>query len=270
MSIITLLTDFGMHDPYVGVMKGVILGINPDVRLVDLTHEIAPQDIRGGAWALASAAPYFPHDTVHLVVVDPGVGSARRAIAAHLGKLYFVGPDNGLVSFIWHYLSDAERAGAVFIELTNPRYRLPDTSMTFHGRDIFAPAAAQLSAGLPIEELGPVIGAEPGSANGIILIDMPRVERQGTALVGTIIAIDHFGNAISTISAADLRTLGGTPSVQIGQTRIPTISRTYAAVPDGQPLALTGSSGYLEVAVRNGDAARRLGISLGDSIRVES
>lgn len=270
MSIITLLTDFGTHDPYVGMMKGVILGTNPDAKLVDLTHEIAPQDIRGGAWTLANAVPYFPHGTVHLAVVDPGVGGTRRAIVAHLGKFYFVGPDNGLVSFIWHRLSDAERAAAVFIELTNPRYHLPDVSMTFHGRDIFAPVAAQLSAGLLIEELGPVVAGKPGSENGIILIDVPQVQRQDSALVGSIIAIDHFGNAISTITAADVRTLGGNPHVQLGQTRIPTISHTYAAVPEGQPLALIDSSGYLEVAVRNGDAARGLGITLGDSIRVES
>ncbi len=187
MPIVTLLTDFGLEDEYVGVMKGVILSIAPQVRLVDLTHSVPPQDVRRAALILMNAAPYFPPDTVHLAVVDPGVGTERRPIAVRTGRGTFVGPDNGLFSFV---LAEMETWTAV--ELREPAYRLPLVSTTFHGRDIFAPAAAHLASGVPVEALGPVV-------NNLATLPLPRLEIGESSLEGEILYADRFGNLVTSI-----------------------------------------------------------------------
>src|SRR5712691_6438607 len=191
MPLVTLTTDFGLRDPFVGIMKGVILSICPTARLVDLTHEVEPQDILGGCLTLEAAVPFFPAGTVHLVVVDPGVGSARRAIALRTGGGYLVGPDNGVLTPAF------ERSGWTAVALTAPEYRLPSVSRTFHGRDVFAPAAAYLAAGIPLERLGSTL-TDP------VRLPLPGCRLEGDALVGEVLAADRFGNLITSIPAARL------------------------------------------------------------------
>jgi hypothetical protein len=278
--IITLTTDFGVSDGYVGTMKGVMLDIVPQAQLVDITHAITPQDVRQTAYVLYTACPFFPPHAVHLVVVDPGVGSARRPIAVRSASGTFVGPDNGVFSYLMTAGLLAEESVEAVVELANPRYRLPQVSHTFHGRDIFAPAAAHLAAGVPIDELGPPV-TDP------VTLPLPRLDVSLNAVRGEVLHADHFGNVITSIGLLlwrgdelsfepVFRTRSGQRArfqadralVMVGGREIPGLHRTYAEVAPGEVLALVGSEGHLEIAVREGSGADRLGLQPGDSVEL--
>jgi S-adenosylmethionine hydrolase len=252
--VISLLTDFGSRDAFVGIMKGVILGINPAVTLVDLSHEVPPQDILAGALLLRSAAPFFPPGTIHVAVVDPGVGSARRTLLVETREALFVGPDNGLLSLA--VSTEVVRT----VHLTNEKYFLLPRSTTFHGRDVFAPVAAHLSLGVAPEQFGP-------SVTTMEHISLPPVERQREGLTGSVIYIDHFGNLSTNITEADLRPFSrGRLLVSIGVVQIHGVVASYATVEIGAPAALINSWGVLEIAVRNGSAAQCFGVQLGHPV----
>ncbi|MCT7985321.1 SAM-dependent chlorinase/fluorinase [Laspinema sp. A4] len=256
--MLTLLTDFGSHDVYVGVMKGVIACINPQATIVDLTHEIPPQDVAAGRFCLMNAYPYFPEGTVHVAVVDPGVGSARRAIALQLPHSILVGPDNGLFSGVL----SAENPILAAVELSNSDYwRTPDPSTTFHGRDIFAPVGAHLSKGVPLEDLGPAIDPQT-----LVTLDLPQCYEQNQEIVGCIQSIDRFGNLITNIPGT--RVMGNLGSVRVGDRLIPG-GKTYSEVTRGGPIALVGSHGWLEIAINGGNASYTLQLTLGATVRVQ-
>jgi S-adenosylmethionine hydrolase len=258
--LIALLTDFGTADGYVGVMKGVILGIAPHVPLIDITHEIAPQDVRGGAWVLHTSWRYFPEHSIFLCVVDPGVGSARRAVAVRVARRTFVGPDNGLFS----YVLAAEPVESA-VALDNPRFHLPEQSATFHGRDIFAPSAAHLAIGMALEELG-----RPVPSNSLVRFALPQPERRGDALVVHVVHIDRYGNLITDIGPDLAPAVLASPaaSSQIGTRMVTARARTFAEGAEGEPFFLLDSSGYLAIAVRNGSAAAALGIGRDAEMQV--
>ncbi len=269
--IVTLLTDFGTKDSYVGIMKGIISGINPDANIIDLCHEIGPQDIFEGAYILHSSYKFFPEGTIHVAVVDPGVGTKRKIICAKIRDYLFLVPDNGILSLV---LSDEKPQ--IIIEVTNKKYFLPETcpelvsgvSNTFHGRDIFAPVAAYLSKGINPLKLGKKL-------RKIKEIDLPAPDhsKQGV-LKGEVIYIDAFGNLITNINWWHGQTLfvRGTTKwdiiIKAGKRRVRGISHSYADVPVGEPLAIFGSSGYLEISVNRGSARDVLGLKKGDSIIV--
>lgn len=266
--VVAFLTDFGTRDHYVGTMKGVVLGICPDAALVDLTHEIPPQDIHAAAFELAAAWQYFPADTVFLVVVDPGVGSGRRALAARAGGYRFVGPDNGVLGPVLR-----TDPAALVVELAEPRFARPQVSRTFEGRDRFAPAAAWLARGTPIEALGPPV-------TDWHQLEVPEPRADGRTLHGMVQRVDRFGNLVTNIDRAALVALGAPVSdtgsapgsgvvVSIGDRRIDGISGTYADVPAGELCALFSSAGWLEIAVSGGNAADRLRLGAGASVRVD-
>jgi S-adenosylmethionine hydrolase len=255
---IVLLTDFGSRDGYPGVMKGVILGIAPGATLVDLTHEIAPQDIAGAAWVLHTAWRFFPLGAIFLCVVDPGVGSARRPIALTAGGRLFVGPDNGLFSYV---LAAAPADEAVALD--DPSFHLPHPSATFHGRDIFAPGAAHLARGIPLGKVGSAI-----TAASLVTFPLPRPVWQGDVLRGHVLHVDRFGNLISDVAGALAAMLLATPSARlaIAGRDIATRAYTFAEGPEGEPFLLADSSGHLAIAVRNGSAAALLGAGRGDEV----
>lgn len=256
MSIITLTTDFGLSDGYVAVMKGVILSIAPQATLVDITHHIPPQNVREAAYVLVTALPYFPPDTVHVAVVDPGVGSARRPLAARIDGSYFVGPDNGLLTYVLQTASQP----AVCVHLDNPAYWRPQVSPTFHGRDLFAPVAAHLARGVALSALGTPI-ADPVRFD----VQAPQQKPDGS-LRGQVLHVDRFGNLLSNIPGAWLA--GQTWVVRMAGQQIIGPCLTYAAAMPGQLLALVSSEATLEVAVRDGSAAERLGVQAGEPIAV--
>jgi S-adenosylmethionine hydrolase len=266
--LITLLTDFGTVDTYVGQMKGVIAGIAPATTIVDLTHDVRPQQIEQGAFLLETAVEHFPPGTIHVAVVDPGVGTARRALAIRArsgpGERFFVGPDNGILSCALSPELRPEAAtavalppgiAAVALDFSNER----PVSPTFHGRDLFAVAAARLAGGTPVETLGSRVDR---------MVALPRFLARRDAhdrLCGWVVHIDHFGNAVTTVHASQLPS--APRAVRIGTHYIDTFVRTFG---DASGLiALAGSSGYLEVAEVNGDAATRLGIQIGQEVCLE-
>jgi S-adenosylmethionine hydrolase len=254
---IAFLTDFGTRDHYVGAMKGAALTICPDATLVDISHDIAPQDILGGALALAAAFRYFPAGTIFVAVVDPGVGSARRGIAATAADYRFVAPDNGLLTLAFH-----DASPDIVVELTNPEYARPEISRTFEGRDRFAPAGAWLACGTALEALGPRVDDWQA-------LDIPAVQSDGDALRGEVLVVDRFGNLITNI---DRRTFAafaprGAASVALGHYRADVV-QTYADAPDGEMCALFGSFDRLEIAVNGGSAAERLGAARGARVVV--
>lgn len=254
MRIITLLTDFGISDNYVGIMKGVILGINPHAVIVDITHNVPPQDVWTAAYLLSTAHPYFPAGTIHVAVVDPGVGTSRRAIAVETERAFFVAPDNGLLTPILK-----EEGVRKIVALTEPRYWLPSPSATFHGRDIFAPVAAHISCGTPLEEMGAPV-------NDPVLLDWPYPHKSPDgSIVGHVLHIDRFGNLITDIRRQDL---SGDVVVEVAGCRIRGLKRTFAEVEPGEPLAYIGSTGRLEIAIRQGNAAQTFGIRRGNEILV--
>jgi hypothetical protein len=266
--LITLTTDFGTRDAYVAAMKGTMLDICPDARFVDVTHEINPQDVMEAAFVLRQAVPYFPPDAIHLVVVDPGVGTERQPIAVRHGAHHYVGPDNGLFSLVLD--TDTPRQAVVLDRKSIWRTTTP--SQTFHGRDIFAPAAAHIAAGCALSEVGSRIDAlKP------LRWSQPLADEEG--LKGWVVHIDHFGNCITNISRDALaRSAPGTASDNpladvpfkcfVGNTSFTEIHPTYGDVAEGEPLLLFGSSDFLEVSVNAGNAAELLDIRKGDSINL--
>jgi hypothetical protein len=257
VSVITLTTDFGLADGYVGTMKGVILSIAPTATIVDISHNVPPQDVREAAYILYTAYPYFPQGTIHVVVVDPGVGSERRAIALRTPQATFVAPDNGVLS----YVVAGERVKQI-VHLTNPSYHLSPVSRTFHGRDIFAPAAAHLARGVPLTELG-----DPLTEIVTFSLPRPQVRSDGT-IVGQVIHVGRFGNLITSIMATDLagHSLLRESVIEIKGQSIRGIANTYAEVATGKLLALVGSSDRLEIAVSGGSASQTLGAKVGDEV----
>jgi S-adenosyl-L-methionine hydrolase (adenosine-forming) len=264
LTTIAMMTDFGLKDGNVGVMKGVIAGICPDAKVVDVSHLISPQSIPEAALILLRSIPYFPADTIHLVVVDPGVGTRRRPMAAHLGDAYYVGPDNGTIT-LWLERVRAEGRPCQFVELEKPEYWLPDVSHVFHGRDIFAPTAAHLAAGVSLTQLGTPI-ADP------VELPLPRPERQGATLRGEVIHLDHFGNVASNIRAEHLAEALAEKEklvVTLAGTRVEGLVDTFGSREPGSLIALIGSTGNLIVSVVNGSAAARLGVEVGTPMVVE-
>jgi S-adenosylmethionine hydrolase len=259
--VITLLTDFGTDDYFVGAMKGVILTRSPRSVLVDITHSIPPQDVRAAAFTLSAAYSYFPSGSIHLAVVDPGVGSDRRPVLVEAATHLFVGPDNGLFSLVLEQVPAAR-----IRHLTNPSYFLPNPSSTFHGRDIFAPVAAALAQGLPPEDLGPTV-QDP------IRLESIRCESMSDGTVaGKIIHIDHFGNCITNLPWDRLLTLSaGRPfSLRVKEFQIQKLAQSYraGASDPGKPFLICGSAGYLEISVESDSAARQFEIRLGDPVHL--
>jgi S-adenosylmethionine hydrolase len=251
--IITLTTDFGYRDSFVGTMKGVILGISPEVRIIDLSHGVAAGDVRGGAFALMTAAPYFPEGTIHIVVVDPGVGSTRRAIAIRTRQAIFLGPDNGVLS--WAVRGEASPEVRV---VRTQEFLLPRLSATFHGRDLFAPASAWLAQGRAFGDLGP-------EAAHFERLRWPGYSRVTEGFNTEVIYVDIYGNAITAFPAEH--------AVGVREVILPTGQRIpflpfYSAAPAGHPLAVAGSSGLVEIAVNQGNAAKELDIAPGASVTI--
>lgn len=260
MTIITLTTDFGWRDGNVGVMKGVILGIAPQARLVDLSHTIAAQDIWEGAFSLGRSAPYFPPGTIHIAVVDPGVGTSRRPIAARLVEQFFVGPDNGLCTGLLRWAEKLGQSVETY-HLDQPKYWLPEVSHVFHGRDIFAPVAAHLAKGVPLSALGSLI-------HDPVRLPWPEPQRQGAGWRGQVVHIDHFGNLITDICQEHLSGLGEV-SVRCCGVEIHGLVRAFGERPAGELVALFGSTGQLILSVVNGDAASRLQATRGAAVEVQ-
>jgi S-adenosylmethionine hydrolase len=255
--IVSLLTDFGTQDAFVGIMKGVILSINPAVALVDLSHDVPPQDVVAGALILRSAVAFFPPQTIHAAVVDPGVGSTRRALLIETHNAFFIGPDNGLLS-----LAAPAEAVVRIIHLTNAEYFLAARSHTFHGRDVFAPVAAHLSLGRAPEQFGPAVTT-------MERLTLPRIEQSRTGLTGSVIYVDRFGNLITNITEADLRPFSKENLlVSINTVQVHGVVASYAAVEIGTPAAFINSWGMLEIAVRNGSAAQRFGVLAGHLVHL--
>jgi len=256
--VITLTTDFGHADAYVGAMKGVLLGFCPEAALVDLSHEIRPQAVRQAAYLLSTATPYFPLGAVHLVVVDPGVGSERRAVAVQTGRAAYVAPDNGVLT-----LALAHDPPRLAVALTNSDYHLPQVRSTFHGRDLFAPVAAHLACGADPRQMGDPVPASD-------LVCLPSLEprrRPDGAWLGEVLHIDHFGNLVTTIHYPVSKPQG---TIEVAGRQIVKLSRTFADVAPGELLAYAGSSGYLEIAVREGNAAACLGVDVGAPVEVQA
>jgi len=264
-AIITLTTDFGLKDEYVGVMKGVIISRCPGVALVDLSHNIDKQDMGQAAYLIQSAVPYFPSGTVHVIVVDPWVGSNRRILLVRADDQFFLAPDNGILTLVVGQTRDLE-----CFEVDCPGIYLNPVSNTFHGRDIFAPVAAAVAKGTAPEELGRRLN--PGS---IACLDLPMVEmdHDKRLICGEVVRIDHFGNLVSNIHQHIVGKLAGQGgagpmSVEICGQKIPRIEDSYSAVPLKSLLAIFGSRGYLEVALNQGNAAEQLNASCGTKIMV--
>lgn len=254
--LITLLSDFGLHDEYVGVMKGAIAQINSNLRVIDITHQIPPQNIAAGRFCLMNAYRYFPMGTIHVAVVDPGVGGKRRAIAVEIAEGFFIAPDNGLLSGV---LSQSKIQKAV--ELTNPRYwYTPQISNTFHGRDVFAPVGAHLASGVPLKQLGKEI--DPTS---LICLELPKCSNTKTGFLGCIQYIDYFGNLVTNIPGSYVRaknwSIRGAGKVIKGY-------ETYTDVGVGEEISLVGSHGWVEIAVNSGNAQLQLQMQLGNSVEI--
>jgi S-adenosylmethionine hydrolase len=259
MSIVTLMTDFGLKDGNVGVMKGVILNIAPQTQIVDLSHLISPQNVREAALILARSVPYFPAGAIHVVVVDPGVGTNRRPIAGQIGSQRFVLPDNGILTRLLERAEQSKQTVEI-VHLDTPAYWLPEVSHVFHGRDIFAPVAGHLAKGVPLSELGSPL-SDP------VRLALSHPQQTPTGLVGEIIHIDHFGNVATNIRHEHLgeaRKL----TVHLGDYQIDSLVQTFGDKPAGEAVALYGSAGDLIISIVNGNAAQSLGVQVGDPVEV--
>jgi S-adenosylmethionine hydrolase len=249
--IITLTTDFGLSDPFVGIMKGVILGIAPSAQIVDISHDIRSYDIIEGAFLIESTYKYFPAGTMHVVVVDPGVGSARRPIAASAHGHLFVGPDNGVFSGVFE--------NEVY-HITNRSLFLDSVSQTFHGRDIFSPVAAHIAKGTPIESVGPRV-------LDFLRKILPKPRPQGDRLVGSVLRIDKFGNIITNLRRRDLP---DDFSIHVAGLEITRLCSNFSEAEPGEFFAIEGSTGFIELALDQGSAANKLNVTRGAEIEVES
>ncbi|MFO7891702.1 MAG: SAM-dependent chlorinase/fluorinase [bacterium] len=254
--MITLLTDFGISDFYVGSMKGVILTINPDIQIVDISHAVSPQNIEEGAFILKQVYHYFPQGTIHVVVIDPGVGSARRIIVLDTQEYIFLAPDNGVLKYIFDDYTDYR-----VIEVNNSMYYLNNVSTTFHGRDIFAPIAAHLSLGVDIADLGEEI-------SNYIKPEIIKPVKKGNKITGQVMYIDSFGNCITNISSELLESKKEI-QIQIKNLVLWEIKSNYSEVSKGEVLALFGSSGMLEISVNEGNAQEQYAFRVGDRVVVE-
>jgi len=268
--IITLTTDLGLTDAYVAAMKGVILGINPEAKLVDICHTIEPQNIAQAAFVLSRAYQFFSEGTIHVVVVDPGVGTKRRAIILRTKSASFVAPDNGVLSYViqqsigGRLINNLQQIGLEpgleAVAITKPQFWRPTVSPTFHGRDIFAPVAARLSLGFPLTDFGEVI-------TSVTMLPLPQpYQAMDGSVVGHIVHIDSFGNLITDIRSSDLPQARGAITIEVGEQLISGLSRTYAG--GSGLLALVGSDGYLEIAVREGSASAFLDAEIGGEVRI--
>jgi S-adenosylmethionine hydrolase len=251
--IVTLTTDYGDEGYYVGVLRGVLLSQCPDAVLVDITHRIAPYSPLEGSFVLAQAVPAFPRGTVHLAVVDPGVGGLRKPLVVEQDGSFLVGPDNGLFTPFFR--------GGEKLYVLDPEAAPGELSATFHGRDLFAPAAARLARGESPEAF-----ARP--THQAVRLSWPRPRREGGGIAGQVLTLDRFGNLISNIHRGELAELGDRVDVRVGTSRIPGLSRTYQDGAVGDALALVGSSGFLEIAVVQGNAGAQLGVGKGERVRV--
>ena len=266
MAIITLTTDFGTEDEYAGLMKAAVLSIDATASIVDLTHGIDPQDVVQAAFMIESAFAYFPKGTIHIVVVDPGVGTSRAVIGAEISGYFFIAPDNGILGLV---LAGGDPKSIVKLE--NSTYFLEHSSSTFHGRDIMAPAAAHLGSGVPLSRMGPSIGV----SDLVVINDMHAKAGPGGKINGRIIAIDRFGNLITNINVDQLQSAGYLVPDKAARLRVVLDSRhevklltCYADAAPNYPLALTGSRGYLEIAVNGGSAQSLFAAEKGNSVQV--
>jgi len=257
---LSLLTDFGLQDHFIGVMKGVIAEISPQTRVIDISHQIRPQNVAQAARMLLEAAAFFPPGTVHVAVVDPGVGTSRRALAAHVGQYFYVVPDNGL---IWPILEKARIKGEKIhlVDLDQPQYWLPDPSASFHGRDIFSPAGAHLTNGLPLEVLGTRID-DP------VQLDLAEPETFPEGWLGEVVMVDVFGNLNTNIPASAIPEDQSISTIKIGETTIEGLTRTFGDAKPGALIATIDSTGSLAISVVNGNAAQHLGVGIGAPVRV--
>ena len=255
---VTLTTDFGLSDHFVGVMKGVILGIDPGVRIVDITHEVPPFEITEGAFVIAQAYRYFPRRTVHVIVVDPGVGSTRRPILAEMGGQYFIAPDNGVLSMVF-----AREEKRRVRHITNERFFLRPVSTTFHGRDVFAPAAGHLASGISAARFGKRI-------EDYVKLPVAKPMRTSKRIwTGTILKIDRFGNLITNLHIDDFPEVKTRPfELNAGLEMISRFASTFSDGVVGELFVIVGSSGYLEVAVNQGSAAKMLGCASGSPVEL--
>ena len=254
---IVFLTDYGLADGFVGVCHGVIARIAPDAQVIDLTHQVARQDVLQGAVALGRAARFMPDDAVYLAVVDPGVGSERQPVAVETraGAL-LVGPDNGLLSMTWSELGGAQRA----VEIAAPEVLLHPVSRTFHGRDVFAPAAAHLAAGLALEDLGPPVRVED-----LLVLDLPSPMVTPGSIGARVVAVDGFGNVQLNVTPVELEAAALGPTLAIGARDVLRVA-TFTEVPFGACGAIVDSDGYVALVVNHGSAAQLLGLSVGDAV----
>lgn len=259
--IITLTTDYGTNDHLVGTVKGVILKINPDVTIVDITHNVVAYDLLDGALAIGSAYRYFPSKAVHLVIVDPGVGTERRPLLVSGDQHFFVGPDNGVLSMIY----EKEQRLAVR-HVTAEHYFLQPVSKTFHGRDVFAPVAAWLTKAWQSQSFGEEI-------SDYVRLSLPKPKSANGVLKGVVLRVDVFGNLITNLTIGDLpeaMVKNGSLKMQVGKKDVQHFSETFAKGEPGQPIAIVGSSGFIEIAVNKGNAARVLGVTRGAEVAVEA
>jgi S-adenosyl-L-methionine hydrolase (adenosine-forming) len=260
VGIVTLTTDFGLKDGNVGVMKGVIWGIAPQVRIADLSHQITPQNVPEAALVVLRAAPYFPEGSVHVIVVDPGVGTDRRPIAAQLGTQYYVAPDNGVLTMLLERAEGSNETVEV-VHLDKPQYWLKEISHVFHGRDIFAPSGGHLAAGVLLGDLGTPI-RDP------VRLRLPRPQRSASGWSGEVIHIDHFGNISTNIRIENMGEAPGA-TIHLCGMEIHGMVRTFGERPPNTLVALYGSTGNLIVSEVNGSAARRIGAQVGDPVEVD-
>jgi len=262
--VIALLTDFGTRDHYAGTMKAVALGICPDAALVDITHDIAPHDVLGGALELAASYRYFPPATVFLVVVDPGVGSSRRGIAADTGEYRFVAPDNGVLTAVLE-----EHEARKVVELTERRYARPTVSRTFEGRDRFAPAAAWLAKGVELPALGRPAGALQRLEIPKPVLLLPDDQQRASTIRGQVLRIDRFGNLVTNIDRRTFeRIFGRSLEIVVGSHPVSKVVTTYADIAAGDVCALFGSTDHLEFAANGASAAERLGVGRGTAVTI--
>jgi S-adenosylmethionine hydrolase len=260
LPIVTFTTDFGSRDGYAGAMKGVVLSIAPEARLVDITHGVPAQDVTSGAVALAQAAPLFPPGSIHIAVVDPGVGSQQADVVVESGGSFYVGPDNGILSL-------AARAPRRIFRIESAAFRREPVSPTFHGRDVFAPTAGRLAVGAAASDAGP-------AAETMVEIGAPPLHRRGGVVEGTVIYVDAFGNLITSLPAELFAaTAGGDVAIEVegeaGRFE-PGFGRTFSDVESGALIAYVGSGGQLEIARRDGSAAKRMGADRGTTVRVRT